>query len=293
MKKLRRKPCDGSKCSDPAFFRQSMTSPPAAAPFFSSTSTGDAPTVQKEEAAKGSGEEEKDPLTEGLKTTGEQLFKHEPFKLWFKKWYEPQLGLLKNELWEKASPGEKAIMLGFAGVNLGMVGMAFSQSPEFRSTLSDVNIGAPLGLIPYSPVEGFKYKLPGAGKSDLGLSADFTLNPYLDLWKNRPAYMPNALTFGLDSTYDLSGKGGFNLTGGKVGLEFMGGALKAQGSIFNQSSISPYPMLLGGTYPMDPTWLMKEVPGMPDMKTGPGMQFMLNADLMKMPWFRRMLGERK
>lgn len=292
MKKLKRKPCDGTQRNDPAFFRQSMKSP-AGEPFFSTTATGDAPTVQKEEAPKGSEEEKKDPLTEGLKITGEQLFKHEPFKMWFKKWYEPQLGLLKNELWEKASPGDKAILLSYAGVNLGMLGLAFSQSPELRTTLSDVNIGAPLGLIPYSPVEGFKYKLPGAGKSDLGLSANFTLSPYLDLWKNRPAYIPNALTFGLDSTYDLSGKGGFNVTGGKVGLEFLGGALKAQGSIFNQSTISPYPLLLGGTYPMDPSWLMKEVPGMPDIKTGPGMQGTLSVDFMKMAWFRRMLGEKK
>jgi hypothetical protein len=291
MGKLRRKPCDGTKCNDPGFFKPSSKSA-GVDPFFKSSAAGDAPAIQKEDAPKAA-EEKKDPMTEGLKVTGEQLFKNEQFKLWAKKRYGPLLGKLKLDLWEKASPGEKAIMLGFAGVNLGMAGLAFAQSPEFRSTLSDVNIGAPLGLIPYSPIEGFKYKLPGAGKTDLGLSADFTLNPYLDLWKNRPGYFPNAATFGLESTYDLSGKGGFNLTGGKFGLEFLGGALKAQGSIFNQSSISPYPLVAPGANGSGPSWIMKEFPGMPDMKTGPGWQLGLSADLWKIPAFRRMLGEKK
>jgi len=291
MGKLRRKPCDGTKCGDPAFFKPSAKAP-GADPFFNSPAGGDAPAIQKDDAPKAE-EEKKDPMTEGLKVTGEELLKNEQFKLWMKTRYGPLLGKLKLDLWEKASPGEKAIMLGFAGVNLGMLGLAFSQSPEFRSTLSDVNVGAPLGLIPYSPVDSFKYKLPGAGKSDLGLSADLTLGPYLDLWKHRPAYFPSGATFGFDSTYDLNGKSGFNLTGGRLGLEFLGGALKAQGSFFDQSSISPYPLMVPGANGTGPGWIMKEFPGLPDMKTGPGWQFGLSADLWKIPAFRRLLGEKK
>lgn len=293
MGKLRRKQCDGTKCNGPAFFNPSSKSA-GTDPFFKSTSgAGDAPTIQKEDAPETPKEEEKkDPMVEGLKVTGEQLFKHEPFKLWFKKMYEPQLKLLKTELWENASGGEKALLLSFAGVNLGMAGLAFAQSPEFRKTLSGVNIGAPLGMIPYSPIEGFKYKLPAEGKSDLGLSADFTFNPYLDLWKNRPAYIPNSATFGLDSSYDPSGTG-FGLSGGNLKLGFLDGALGFKGSIFNEKSISPYPLMVPGVNGMGPSWIMKEFPGMPDMKTGPGAEFMLSADFMKMPWFRRMLGEKK
>lgn len=281
MKKLRRQSCDGTRCRDPAFFSPQKSQ--SGDPFFKPTSAaGEAPTMQKEDAPKAEEEKKKDPLTEGLKITGEQLFKHEPFKLWFKKWYEPRLGLLKNELWEKASPGEKAIMLSFAGVNLGMAGLAFSQSPEFRSTLSDVNIGAPLGWIPYSPIEGFKYKLPDPGKTGIGFSADFTLSPYLDLVTKRYPWFPlTGAKLGLDSTYDPAG-GGFGLTGGKLGLDFFGGGLTASGSIFNQSIISPYPMLFPGAYGMPPTWLMQQVPGMPDTKTGPGYGGMLNLDFVKM-----------
>jgi hypothetical protein len=294
MGKLRRKPCAGTKCNDPAFFNPSQKSAAGSAPFFTPSSGGDAPAIQKEDAPGAAKEEEKkDPMTEGLKITAEQLLKHKPFTTWLESIYQPQLHILKTELWEEASPGEKALMLSFAGVNLGMAGLAFAQSPELRKTLSGVNIGAPLGLIPYSPIEGFKYKLPGAGKTDLGLSADFTFNPYLDLWKNRPSFMPSGLTFGLDSTYDLSGKGGFNLTGGKFGLNFLDGALGVKGSIFDQKSISPYPLMVPGVDGMDPSWIMKQFPGMPDMKTGPGAEIMLNADFMKMRWFRRLLGEKK
>lgn len=293
MGKLRRKPCDGSQCRDPAFFHPPSKTAPGADPFFKSTAGVDAPLIQKEDAPEAPKEEEKkDPMVEGLKVTGEQLFKHEPFKLWFKKHYEPQLGMLKTELWEKASAGEKAIMLSFAGVNLGMAGLAFTQSPELRKTLSGVNIGAPLGLIPYSPIEGFKYKLPGKGKSDLGLSADFTLNPYLNLWKDGPGFLPSGATFGLESSLDMNSKS-FGLTGGKFGLKFLDGALGVQGSIFNEKSISPYPLVVPGVDGNGPSWIMKEFPGMPDIKTGPGAEFMLNADFMKMQWFRRMLGEKK
>src|SRR4249919_3592486 len=152
-------------------------------------------------------------MVEGLKITGEQLFKHEPFKLWFKKQYEPMLGTLKADFWDNTTAGEKALLFTYAGINLGMAGLAFAQSPELRKTLSGVNIGAPLGLIPYSPIEGFKYKLPDEGKSNLGLSADFTFNPYLDLWKNRPAWAPNSAKLGVETSYDLSGQRGLNLTG--------------------------------------------------------------------------------
>ena len=277
MGKLRRKPCDGTKCTDPAFFNSSSKSA-GVDPFFKST-TGDAPAIQKEDAPKPE-EEKKDPLVDGLKVTGEQLFKNEAFKQWMKKRYGPMLGTLKLDLWDKASPAEKAIMLGFAGVNLGMAGLAFAQSPEFRSTLSDVNVGAPLGLIPYSPIEGFKYKLPGAGQTATGLSADFTLTPYLEaLHERRPNFPLTGATFGLESSYDPAGKG-FGLTGGKFGLDFLGGGLKAEGKTFNE--LSPYPQLLMGRDGMPPSWLMQEVPGKPNMKAGPGYQFTLNADLLKL-----------
>ena len=113
-----------------------------------------------------------------------------------------------------------------------------------------MNIGKPLGWIPYSPVEGFKYTLPEPGKSAYGFSADFTLGPYLDvLRKKRPGLPLTGATFGLESAYDPAGKG-FSLTGGKFGLDFFGGGLKAEGKTFKD--LSPYPLLIPGTQPGEP-----------------------------------------
>jgi hypothetical protein len=274
MGKRRRRQVDSTQTRDATFFHP-VKAPAPGDPFFKPTAVADAPMLQKEDApTAGTEEEKKDPLAEGLKTTVGKLAENDSFK----KWYEPRLARLKYTLWDKASPAEKAGMLAFAGLNLGMLGAAFATNPQLRSTLSGANIGKPLGWIPYSPIDGFSYKLPGAGKSATEFSTDFTLNPYLDLWKGRPSYLPSGVTFGFDSSYDP--KGGFNLTGGRFGLDFFGGALKAEGKTFN--SLSPYPMLMPGMGPgHEPTWNMNQTPGLPDQKVS-GFQFMLNADVLKL-----------
>ena len=171
-------------------------------------------------------------------------------------------------------------MMAFLGLNLGIAGTAFAASPQMRSVLSDVNIGKPLGWLPYSPIEGFKYKLPEQGKSEYGFSADFTLNPYLDLLRKQYSGLPLAgATFGLESSYDRTGKG-VSLTGGKFGLDFFGGALKAEGKTFKE--LSPYPLLHRSDVPGEPaSWVQQQYPGLPMIKE-PGFQFMLNADLLKL-----------
>ena len=86
-------------------------------------------------------------------------------------------------------------------------------------------------------------------------------------------------TFGLESGYDPSGKG-FSLTGGKFGLDFFGGALKAEGKTFKD--ISPYPLMVPGTGPgAAPGTVMQEVPGLPQLNR-PGYEFTVNADLLKL-----------
>lgn len=275
MSRRRRRPIDAAQNRGAGFFKPQGGSA-ADDPFFTPIAASDAPKVQKEDApASGAEEEKKDPVTAGLKTVGEKLLDNEAFK----KWYEPRLKSLKYTLWDKASPGEKAAMLSFLGVNLGMAGLAFGSNPQLRQTLSGVNVGKLLGLVPYSPINGFSYKLPGAGKSATDFSADFTLNPYLDLWKKKPSFLPSGASFGLESSYDPNGRG-LDLTGAKFGLDFFDGALKAEGKTFK--SLSPYPMLMPGMGPgYEPNWLMNQVPGMPDMKAS-GFQFMLNADLLKL-----------
>jgi hypothetical protein len=268
MRSLKRKICHAAPCQpSPPFFRPAVQRAPADAPFFQG------PVIQRQESKE---EEKKDPLTEGFKTTGEKLAEHEPFK----KWYEPKVAYLKLSLWDKASPADKAALLTFLGLNLGVAGGAFAADPKIRAGLSDVNIGKPLGWIPYSPIEGFKYKLPEAGKSAYGFSADFTLTSYIELLrKKHPRFPVTGATFGLESEYDPTGRN-VSLTGGKFGLEFFGGGLKVEGKTFKD--LSPYPQLLHGRHPGDsPLWLMQEVPGQPQIG-GPGHQLMINADMLKL-----------
>lgn len=277
MKKLRRKQCDGTQCRDSTFFSAPVKAQSVGDPFFkSAAAAGDAPTVQKQEASPGVEEEKKDPVTEGLKTTAEKLAEHKPFK----DWYEPKLEQLKLSLWENAKPEDKAALLTFLGLNLGTAATAFALNPELRKGLSDVNIGKPLGWIPYSPIEGFKYKLPEPGKSAYGFSADFTFNSYLEALRKKHPGMPlTGATFGLESTYDPSGKG-FSLSGGKFGLELLGGGLKAEGKTFKD--LSPYPLWMPGAQAGEPgSWLMQEVPGLPPINRS-GFQFTVNADLLKL-----------
>ena len=281
MGKWQRRQCDGTQCRDPTHFHPARA-PAGGDPFFKPVAAGpaDAPAVQTQGAPTAADDEKKDPVAEGFKTVGSHLFEHEPLK----KAIEPIGKQLKLTLWDNMKPAEKAAMLSFAGVNLGMAGAAFAANPQLCNSFSDVNIGKPLGWIPYSPIEGFKYQLPGAGKTATGLSADFTLNPYLELVHKRWPHFPlTGATLGLESSDDTAAKR-FNLTGGKLGLDFFGGGLKAEGKTFNE--LSPYPQLNLGPDGMSSSWTMQELPGMPTMKTGLGYQFMLNADIMKLlAWF--------
>jgi len=276
MRTLKRKICDATPCRPSPFFRPAVQRCAADAPFFQG------PMIQRQENQQE--DEKKDPLTEGLKTTGAKLAEHKPFK----DWYEPKLEHLKYTFWDQASPGDKAAMLTYLGLNLGTAAAAFSLDPRIRAALSGVNVGKPLGLIPYSPIEGFTYTLPGAGKSAYGYSADFTANDYLGLVRKKYPHMPlTGATFGLESAYDPAGKG-LSITGGKFGLDFFGGGLKAEGKTFKD--LSRYPLMIPGAHPGEPgSQVMQEVPGLPKIG-GPGYQFTINADLLKLfPQLRRVL----
>ncbi|NEQ45464.1 MAG: hypothetical protein F6K00_18755 [Leptolyngbya sp. SIOISBB] len=244
----------------------------AATPIIQRQDTAEKDTAQESSAKKA----EKDPLVEGLKITGARLLKEPKFKAW----YKPRLSLLKQNLWEERPSEEKAALITFGGVNLALAGLVFALNPEMRELLSGANIGTPLGWLPYSPVEGFKYKLPKPGESQYGFSGEFTLNPYLGLLRDRyPNFPLSGAKFGLDTAY-TPGQG-LSLTGGKFGLEFLGGGLKAEGKSFTK--ISPYPLLIPGADPLaPPSTLMQSVPGLPPLHTGPGFQVMLSADLYKL-----------
>lgn len=274
MGKHWRRRSEGTPGRDAAFFA-APRAPAGGDPFFKppGAAAGPAVALQPEDGTHATDEKKKDPLVDGLKAVGEHLADHEPLK----KWGEPKLDKLKLTLWDHLSPAEKAAMLTFAGVNLGIGAAAFAGSPAMRSDLSGVNVGKPLGWIPYSPVSGFTYKLPEPGKTATGLSADFSLKPYIDLLHKRdPSFPVSGATFGLDSSYDPRA-GGFRMTGGKFGLDLFGGGLKAEGKVFGDvGPASRYTTGLPG-YPA-----LQMPPGLANMPSGPGAQFMLSADLLKL-----------
>lgn len=264
----------------PPFFRPTPTS------VITPTMAASSPVIQRQETAEPEAAEaetasEKSPLMEGLKTVGAQAMKIPQFKAWF----EPQKELFKQLLWEERPSDEKAALITFGGVNLGLAGLVIALNPNIRETLLQewlpgANVGAPLGAIPYSPIEGFKYRLPKPGQSAYGFSGDFTLDPYLDLLHRRYPNLPQLdASFGLDTTY-TPGQG-LAATGGRFSLGLFGGGIKAQGKSFTE--LSPYPTLIPGATPFEPSsMLMQSVPGLPPLQTGPGFQFMLSVDLVKL-----------
>jgi hypothetical protein len=70
------------------------------------------------------------------------------------------------------------------------------------------------------------------------------------------------------------------LSSGNFGLDFF--RRRAEGGRQDLQLAESYKVLMHGRDGMPPSWLMQETPGMPDRQTGPGFQFMLNADLLKL-----------
>ena len=131
MGTLTRKICNSTRCRRLPFFRTASHYGSADEAFFQE------PFTQHE--ANGD-DEQKDPLTEGLKTTGERVLEHKPFK----EWYDPKLHQVELTLRDAASPADKAAMAAFLGLNLGTTATASALDPKIRAALSDVNVGKPV-----------------------------------------------------------------------------------------------------------------------------------------------------
>lgn len=223
--------------------------------------TAPAGVVQREDE-----DEDKDPLTEGAKlTAGKALEK-------------PEVKKAAKEVWEGLPANARAGLMTVGGVSLGAAYISMILSAKMQEKFSGVDIGKPLSLIPYVPLEGFKYKLPVPGKSGLSLSAEFGFEDYFSLIRRHlPRFPISNLTFGLEGT--LAPKGSFGITGGKGALELFGGVLKAEAKTFTK--LSPYPLLLPGSGFDPPSRLMQSYPGLPSTETGFGAQATLSVDLAK------------
>ncbi len=65
------------------------------------------------------------------------------------------------------STGEKAATISLGAATLGLGAGSLLSDPKGRKQLEGVNLVAPLTLIPYMPLTGFKYTLPSGESPDL------------------------------------------------------------------------------------------------------------------------------
>ena len=224
---------------------------PALAPSVQASALAE-PVIQREpDKADAQKEKEKDPI----KTVAEQLADYEKFQAY--------MNVLKDRfrmgVWQQQPLEGRAALLGFAGSLMGIQAAAIAGNPAIRQALSDIDITKPWGsVIPYNPLDSFKYTPPEPGKPAYGLSANFTLNPYLESVRKRNPWVPG-VNFGLETAYDPSRRN-LSLTGGSVGLEWLDGGLKLEGKTLTE--LSHYPMSTTGAMPgLPPSTVMQSPPG--------------------------------
>jgi hypothetical protein len=81
--------------------------------------------------------------------------------------------------WNQLSTGEKVGVAGFGAGSYGLALGARLGDPAGRRLLSDVNLAAPLGLIPSSTLTDFCYVLPASGTGPTLFKASFSGNDLL------------------------------------------------------------------------------------------------------------------
>jgi hypothetical protein len=152
-----------------------------------------------------------DVLMEGLKTVLEKAKDQEGVKTQF-------LTPAKNAAvgqWDKLSTGEKVGVAGFGAGSYGLALGAGLGDPAGRKLLSDVNLAAPLGLIPYSTLTDFRYVLPASGTGPTLFNASFSGDDLLGLAHDKLGWVPPmALSF--DFTWSVDPAGGASLTSARA-----------------------------------------------------------------------------
>jgi len=108
----------------------------------------------------------------GVKTVADQFSKNDALTDWAKGSGMP--------IWNAMDTGDKAATIGTGALMYGLGVGSMAADPAGRKTLSGLPIGAPLGLVPYSPIPSFSFDLP-KGKLDptllhFGLKGDDLLD---------------------------------------------------------------------------------------------------------------------
>lgn len=184
------------------------------------------PAIQLEEAAKPEdGDKAAEVLTEGVKTVVEQAKENEGVKQTL---LDPAKRYALGQ-WNALGTGEKVGVAGFGAGTYGLALGAGLADPAGRKLLSDVNLVAPLGLIPYSTLTDFRYILPATPGGPTQLKASFSGDDLLGLAHRKLSWMP-PMTLSLDLGWSLDPSGGVSLSSAKATWGVMPGVSLQAGS---------------------------------------------------------------
>lgn len=184
------------------------------------------PMVQLDEAARpAEADQATDVLTEGVKTVVEQAKENEGVK---RVLLDPAKRYALGR-WNSLGTGEKLAVGGFGAGTYGLALGAGLADPAGRKLLSDVNLAAPLGLIPYSTLTDFRYVLPGASGGATQLKASFSADDLLGLAHRKLGWMP-PMSLSLDFGWSVAPDGGVSLSSAKASWGVLPGVRLQVGS---------------------------------------------------------------
>lgn len=159
----------------------------------------DGPDPPLKEAKK---EDATDAVSGGLKTVADEAGKNDALKNY-------GLGLAQRyalPIWNGMTTGEKVATVGTAAGIYGLGVGSMLSDPAGRSTLSGVNLIAPLGLVPYATLTGFSFDLPKSKTDPMALRFSFKGDDLLDLAHRKLSYVP-PLTLSFDFTMTIGPDG--------------------------------------------------------------------------------------
>lgn len=232
--------------------------------------------VQLEETAKPEeGDKAADALSEGVKTVVEQAKENEGVKSAL---IDPAKRTALGQ-WNALGTGEKIGVAGFAAGTYGLALGAGLGDPAGRKLLSDVNLVAPLSLIPYSTLTGFSYVLPSTPGGPTLFKASFSGDDLLGLAHQHASWLP-PMSLSLDLGWSVDATGGVSLsTASAVWGVVPGVSLKLGSGAIPEMK----PMVTGPDG--QTSTIMKSVPGPSGGgATGAGAGIFVTVDLLKMPF---------
>ena len=182
--------------------------------------------LQLDEAPKPEdGDKAAEALTEGVKTVVEQAKENEGVKQTL---LDPAKRYALGQ-WNALGTGQQVGVAGFGAGTYGLALGAGLSDPAGRKLLSDVNLVAPLGLIPYSTLTDFRYILPATPGGPTQLKASFSGDDLLGLAHRKLAWCP-PMTLSLDLGWQIDPAGGVSLSTAKATWGVMPGVSLQAGS---------------------------------------------------------------